>query len=54
MQIEIILNGNKRVFNVKRDELLADTLRINGVSSVRKGCDTTCCEIGRASCRERV
>ncbi len=43
MQIEIILNGKKRAFNVNSDELLADTLRINGVSSVRKGCDTTCC-----------
>ncbi len=43
MQIEIILNGKKVVFDVKNDEFLVDTLRANGVSSVRKGCDTTCC-----------
>ena len=43
MQIEIILNGKKVALEVKNDELLADTLRDYGVSSVRKGCDTTCC-----------
>ncbi len=43
MQIELILNGKKVALEVKADELLADTLRDYGVSSVRKGCDTTCC-----------
>jgi carbon-monoxide dehydrogenase small subunit len=43
MQIEIILNGNKVTYDVKNDEFLADTLRAHGISSVRKGCNTTCC-----------
>lgn len=43
MQIEIILNGKAIVLEVKNDEFLADTLRTHGVSSVRKGCDTTNC-----------
>jgi len=28
---------------VKNNELLADTLRLYGISSVKKGCNTTCC-----------
>ena len=43
MQIEIILNEKKVALDVASNELLADTLRIYGVSSVRKGCDTACC-----------
>ncbi|MCW3490142.1 (2Fe-2S)-binding protein [Dethiobacter alkaliphilus] len=43
MQIEATLNGKKVVWQVKSDELLADTLRTHKVSSVRKGCNTTCC-----------
>jgi carbon-monoxide dehydrogenase small subunit len=43
VQIEVILNDQKTVWEVDADELLADTLRSNGISSVRKGCDTTCC-----------
>lgn len=43
MQIKIILNGKEVAWDVKSDELLADTLRNHAVSSVRKGCNTTCC-----------
>lgn len=43
MKIEFILNDKKVNFEVEKDEFLADTLRANGISSVRKGCDTTCC-----------
>jgi carbon-monoxide dehydrogenase small subunit len=43
MQIEIILNGKKVDLEVKNNELLADTLRVYGMSSVKKGCNTTCC-----------
>lgn len=43
MQVEFMLNGKKVVFEGENNEFLADTLRKNGVSSVRKGCSTTCC-----------
>ena len=43
MQIEVSLNGKKVVLEAENNEFLADTLRTNGVMSVRKGCDTTCC-----------
>lgn len=43
MQIELTLNNKKVKWDVAGDDLLADTLRVQGMSSVRKGCDTTCC-----------
>jgi carbon-monoxide dehydrogenase small subunit len=43
MQIEVVLNNKKVVWDVLADELLADTLRAHGVFSVRKGCETTNC-----------
>lgn len=43
MQIEVSLNGKKVVLEAENNEFLADTLRMHGVMSVRKGCDTTCC-----------
>lgn len=43
MQIEFNLNGKPACWQVAADELLADTLREHGMSSVRKGCDTSCC-----------
>lgn len=43
MQVEFTLNNKKVSFEVENNEFLADTLRRNGVSSVRKGCNTTCC-----------
>lgn len=43
MRIEIILNQKKTAFEVEPGEVLADTLRKQGMLSIRKGCDTTCC-----------
>lgn len=43
VQIEVILNNKKVNFEIEKDEFLADTLRKNGILSIRKGCDTTCC-----------
>lgn len=43
MQIEVNLNGKPVTLKAEKDEFLADTLRNNGIFSVRKGCDTTCC-----------
>lgn len=43
MQVEVTLNGKKVILEAENEEFLADTLRANGVFSVRKGCDTTCC-----------
>jgi carbon-monoxide dehydrogenase small subunit len=43
MQVEVTLDGKKVILEAENEEFLADTLRANGVFSVRKGCDTTCC-----------
>lgn len=43
MEIEIILNGKSQKVDVKNDELLVDTLRNLGATSVKRGCNTTCC-----------
>jgi len=43
MQIELIINQQKKQFTIEKDEFLADTLRNNGILSIRKGCDTACC-----------
>jgi carbon-monoxide dehydrogenase small subunit len=43
MQVEFTLNNKKIAFEIENNEFLADTLRANGMSSVRKGCNTTCC-----------
>lgn len=43
MQIELTLNNKKVKWEIAGDDLLADTLRAQGMLSVRKGCDTTCC-----------
>lgn len=43
MQIKCILNNKKVNFHIKPDEFLADTLRANGMLSIRKGCNTSCC-----------
>jgi carbon-monoxide dehydrogenase small subunit len=43
VQIEVTINGKKASLQVTNDEVLADSLRKHGLSSVRKGCDTTCC-----------
>ncbi|VBB09727.1 Hypothetical protein LUCI_5025 [Lucifera butyrica] len=43
MKIAVVINGNEAIWEVEKDTFLADTLRANGLLSVRKGCDTTCC-----------
>lgn len=45
MKINIKLNGKKKVFDVKPDEYLLDTLRNNNYTSVRRGCDTSSCGV---------
>ena len=43
MEIEFILNHKPVKFLVEMDEFLADTLRKQGMLSIRKGCNTSCC-----------
>lgn len=43
MQVEFMLNNKKVIFDAENNEFLADTLRKNGVYSIRKGCNTTSC-----------
>ncbi|NBI07791.1 (2Fe-2S)-binding protein [Senegalia massiliensis] len=43
MKITIILNGKKIYIEVKNNEYLVDTLRKIGLSSVKRGCDTSNC-----------
>ena len=43
MQIELFINHQRVVLEVQPDDFLVDTLRQQGLYSVRRGCDTTCC-----------
>lgn len=43
MQVEFMLNNKKVIFEAENNEFLADTLRKNGIYSIRKGCNTTSC-----------
>lgn len=43
MRVETSVNDKKTIFEVENDELLVDTLRKAGLTSVRRGCDTSCC-----------
>lgn len=43
MQIKVMINKKPVTLRAKKDEFLADTLRNNGILSIRKGCDTSCC-----------
>lgn len=43
MQIELYLNHQRVLLTVQPDEFLVDTLRKQGLFSVRRGCDTACC-----------
>lgn len=43
MQIKVMINHKPVTLRAKKDEFLADTLRNNGILSIRKGCDTSCC-----------
>lgn len=43
MRVETSLNNKMIIMEVAADEFLVDTLRTQGQSSVRRGCDTSCC-----------
>ncbi|WP_425058701.1 Carbon monoxide dehydrogenase small chain [Sporomusa carbonis] len=43
MQIKVIINNRPVTLDVKPDDFLVDTLRKQGLYSVRRGCDTACC-----------
>lgn len=43
MQINVTLNGKKKSFEIENNEFLADTLRSNGMLSIRKACNTSNC-----------
>ncbi|WP_130807745.1 (2Fe-2S)-binding protein [Senegalia massiliensis] len=43
MKITINLNGKKTYMEVKKNEYLVDTLRKIGLSSLKRGCDTSNC-----------
>ncbi len=43
MQLKVIINHKPVTLRGKKDEFLVDTLRNNGILSVRRGCDTSCC-----------
>ena len=54
MKIQMTLNGKKITEEIQPGMLLLDFVRAHGCKSVKRGCETANCEIGRASCRERV
>jgi carbon-monoxide dehydrogenase small subunit len=43
VQIDVTINHKQVSLEVEFHEFLADSLRKHGLSSVRKGCDTSCC-----------
>ncbi|MCS7184957.1 MAG: 2Fe-2S iron-sulfur cluster-binding protein [bacterium] len=43
MLVKFILNGKEVEFNIKPYEVLLDTLRNNGIYSVKRGCETGDC-----------
>jgi len=43
MQIEVTINNKKTTLEIEPDELLADTLRAQGLLSIRQACDTSGC-----------
>jgi len=45
MKINITVNNRKRVFDVKPDEYLLDTLRNHNYLSVKRGCDNSSCGV---------
>ena len=45
MKIKLKVNRENKVFDVKPDEYLLDTLRKNNYVSVRRGCDNTSCGV---------
>jgi len=45
MKIKFTLNGTIRSFEINPSDYLLDTLRNNGIISVKKGCDTSSCGV---------
>ncbi len=45
MKTKINVNGTMKIFEVKPDDYLLDTLKNSGYVSVRRGCDTTSCGV---------
>lgn len=45
MTVNLIINNKTVNVDVKVDEMLVDTLKNLGYTSVRRGCDTLCCGI---------
>jgi len=43
VQIKVLIDQKPVTLRGNKDEFLADTLRNNGILSIRKGCDTSCC-----------
>jgi len=43
MQITLTINDKLVTWDVQKDEFLADTLRSQGLLSVKKACETSCC-----------
>ncbi len=43
MKLDIKLNGAPKTFLIKDDEYLLDVLRDNGITSVKRSCDTSSC-----------
>jgi len=45
MKVNVLVNGYKKVFDIKPGEFLLDTLRANNYLSVKKGCDNSSCGV---------
>lgn len=45
MLVNLILNGEEKVFQVEPSDFLLDTLQKNNMVSVRRGCDSTSCGV---------
>lgn len=45
MKVQMIVNQEKKTFEVELGEYLLDTLRKNNYLSVRRGCDSTSCGV---------
>ncbi|MFC4541445.1 (2Fe-2S)-binding protein [Halosolutus amylolyticus] len=43
MHIDCTINGNERMFEVSKSDLLLDVLRRNGYTGAKRGCDTGAC-----------
>jgi len=43
MQINVVINGKSKSFEIDNNEFLADTLRKHGYLSIRQACNTSCC-----------